>query len=94
VYKRPFITAGATAFLAMVPLALTSRAAAIRRLGGRAWQRLHRLVYLTAVAGVIHYWWLVKLDTRRPRAYALIVAALLGARVIHALRRRRALRGA
>jgi methionine sulfoxide reductase heme-binding subunit len=88
VAKRPFITAGATAFLVMVPLALTSTAGMIRRLGGRAWRRLHRLVYLAATAGVIHYWWLVKADIRRPRAYALLLAILLGYRAVVALRTR------
>lgn len=78
--KRPFITAGFTAFVLMVPLAVTSTARMTRRLGGVAWRRLHRLVYLVAVAGVVHYWWLVKADIRRPLAYAVIVGALLLAR--------------
>jgi len=86
VYKRPFITAGATALFAMLPLALTSTAGMIRRLGGRAWRRLHRLGYLAAVAGVVHYWWLVKADIRRPRTYALLLAMLLGYRAFVALR--------
>jgi sulfoxide reductase heme-binding subunit YedZ len=86
VAKRPFITAGATAFLLMVPLAVTSTAGMIRRMGGRAWRRLHRLAYASAVVGVVHYWWLVKLDTRRPRNYAVIVAVLLGARLFVYLR--------
>ena len=81
VYRRPFITAGATAFLLMVPLALTSTAGMIRRLGGRAWQRLHRLAYLSAMVGVMHYWWLVKADIRRPRNYAVVVGILLGYRL-------------
>jgi sulfoxide reductase heme-binding subunit YedZ len=88
VYKRPFITAGATAFFVMLPLALTSTAGMIRRLGGRAWRRLHRLVYLSAIAGVVHYWWLVKADIRRPLAYAVLVAALLAFRAQAALRAR------
>lgn len=79
--KRPFITAGTTAFVLMVPLALTSTAGMIRRLGGRAWRRLHRLVYVSAIAGVVHYWWLVKADIRRPMAYAAIVTALLALRL-------------
>lgn len=87
VVKRPFITAGMTAFLLMVPLALTSTAGTIRRLGGVAWRRLHRLVYAAACAGVAHYWWLVKADISRPLAYATIVAALLGLRVVWARRR-------
>ena len=81
VYKRPFIMIGALALLSMVPLALTSTAAMIRRLGGRRWQMLHRLVYVTAIAAVVHYWWLVKADVRRPEAYAALVGALLVFRV-------------
>jgi methionine sulfoxide reductase heme-binding subunit len=88
IYKRPFITAGATAFLVMLPLALTSTAGMIRRLGGRAWRRLHRLVYLAAAAGVVHYWWLVKADIRRPRNYAVLVAALLAYRLVVSVRAR------
>ena len=80
IYKRPFITIGFTALVAMVPLALTSTAGMIRRLGGRRWQRLHRLIYFSAVAAVIHYFWLVKSDLRRPITYGLIVAILLGFR--------------
>ena len=56
----------------------------IRRLGGRNWNRLHRLVYATGIAGVVHYWWLVKADVSRPRVYALVVAALLGFRAYRA----------
>jgi sulfoxide reductase heme-binding subunit YedZ len=81
IYKRKFITIGFAAFVAMWPLALTSTAGMIRRLGGRRWQRLHRLIYFSAVAAVIHYLWLVKLDIRRPITYGLIVAILLGFRV-------------
>jgi sulfoxide reductase heme-binding subunit YedZ len=81
VYKRPFITVGFTAFVSMLPLAVTSTAGMIRRLGGRRWNLLHRLVYFTAVAGVIHYWWLVKADVRRPITYGVIVASLLGFRL-------------
>jgi sulfoxide reductase heme-binding subunit YedZ len=81
IYKRPFITIGFTAWLSMVPLALTSTAGMIRRLGGRRWQALHRLIYLTAIAGVTHYWWLVKADVRAPRTYAIIVAVLLAVRL-------------
>jgi sulfoxide reductase heme-binding subunit YedZ len=86
VAKRPFITVGFTAFVLLVPLALTSTRAWIRRLGGRRWQALHRLVYVSASAGVIHYWWLVKADTRRPIRYGIIVGVLLLARVLWALR--------
>ena len=80
VFKRPFITAGFTAFVLMVPLAATSTQKAIRRLGNR-WQMLHRLIYASALAGVIHYWWLVKKDVRRPEVYAGVLAALLGYRL-------------
>ena len=82
VVKRPFITAGFSAYVLLVPLALTSTAGMIRRLGGRAWRRLHRLAYAAAALGVVHYWWLVKLDTRPPGAYALLLAALLAVRLI------------
>jgi methionine sulfoxide reductase heme-binding subunit len=85
--KRPFITVGFTGWLTMLPLALTSTAGMIRRLGGRRWNLLHRLVYATGVAGVVHYWWLVKADVSRPRAYAVVVALLLGFRVWWASRR-------
>jgi methionine sulfoxide reductase heme-binding subunit len=86
IYKRPFITIGFTAWMTMLPLALTSTAGMIRRLGGRRWNLLHRLVYGTAIAGVIHYWWLVKADISRPRAYAVVVALLLGFRIVWARR--------
>ncbi len=89
VYKRPYITVGFTGFVSMVPLACTSTVGWIRRMGGRAWQRLHRLVYLTGIAGVIHYWWLVKADIRRPAIYAAIVAILLGFRLVLSLKRAR-----
>jgi methionine sulfoxide reductase heme-binding subunit len=81
VVKRPFITMGFAAFVLMVPLALTSTAASIRRIGGKNWQRLHRLVYLSAIAGVIHYLWLVKSDIRKPLLYGAVVAILLGYRI-------------
>jgi sulfoxide reductase heme-binding subunit YedZ len=89
IVKRPFITAGTLAFVLMVPLAMTSTASMITRLGGRTWQRLHRLVYVSAVAGVVHYWWLVKADTRRPMAYAAIVTTLLTLRLVWIRRSRR-----
>jgi methionine sulfoxide reductase heme-binding subunit len=93
VVKRPFITAGFSAYVLLVPLALTSTAGMIRRLGGRRWRRLHRLAYVTAALGVVHYWWLVKLDTRPPRNYGILLAALLLIRVWVALRRRYAVLG-
>jgi len=88
VWKRPFITVGFTAFVSIVPLALTSTNGWIRRLGGRNWQRLHRLIYVAAVCGVVHYWWLVKADVQRPQNYAVIVGLLLSYRLIVAYRRR------
>ena len=86
--KRPFITVGFLAFVLMVPLAATSTAGMIRRLGGRRWQALHRLVYVSAVAGVVHYWWLVKADVSLPRVYAVVLATLLTVRAAVAVRRR------
>lgn len=79
--KRPFITVGFSAFVLLIPLAVTSTAGWIRRLGGRNWQRLHRLIYLTAILGVIHYWWLVKADIRKPEEYAIVLGILLLYRV-------------
>jgi len=79
--KRPFITVGFTAFALLIPLALTSTAGWIRRLGGRNWQRLHRLIYVTAILGVVHYIWLVKADLRKPLQYAIVLSALLLYRV-------------
>lgn len=79
--KRPFITAGFAALVLMIPLALTSTAGWIRRLGGRRWQMLHRLIYGTAVAAVVHYYWLVKSDIRLPLLYGTLVAVLLAYRV-------------
>ena len=75
--KRPYITVGFTGLLLLVPLALTSTRAAMRRLG-RRWQRLHRLVYLVAVLGCIHYYWQVKADVREPLVYFAMLALLLG----------------
>jgi len=80
IYKRPFITIGFSALMTMVPLAITSTAGWIRRLGGRKWNRLHKLVYATGVLAVVHYYWLVKADVTRPLTYGAIVAVLLGAR--------------
>ncbi len=90
--KRPFVTAGFTAFVLLVPLAVTSTAGWIRRLGGKRWQRLHRLVYVSAVAGVVHYYWLVKSDVRAPLAYGAILLLLLSYRILKSLRRPAALR--
>ena len=75
--KRRFIIAGLTAFLCMLPLAVTSTAGWIRRLGGKRWQLLHRLIYVSAIAAVVHYYWLVKSDIRLPLLYGAIVAVEL-----------------
>ena len=87
--KRPFITMGFASLLMMVPLAVTSTAGWIRRLGGRRWQLLHRLIYLTAAGGVIHYYWLVKSDVRLPVRYGAILVVLLAYRLVVFVARRR-----
>jgi sulfoxide reductase heme-binding subunit YedZ len=87
VYKRPYITVGFTALMTMVPLALTSTAGMIRRLGGRRWNQLHRLIYVTGCLAVIHYWWLVKADIRRPLIYGVVVGSLLAFRIAWARRK-------
>jgi sulfoxide reductase heme-binding subunit YedZ len=79
--KRRYITVGFTGFVLMIPLALTSTAGWIRRMGGKRWAMLHRAIYLTAIAGVIHYLWLVKSDIHLPLEYAAVMAILLGWRV-------------
>jgi sulfoxide reductase heme-binding subunit YedZ len=81
VMKRRYITVGFTGFVLMIPLALTSTAGWIRRMGGRRWAILHRAIYLTAIAGVIHFLWLVKSDIHLPLEYAAVMAILLGWRV-------------
>ncbi|MGQ0383595.1 MAG: sulfite oxidase heme-binding subunit YedZ [Gammaproteobacteria bacterium] len=88
VAKRPYVTAGFTALLLLVPLAWTSTDRAMRRLG-RRWQRLHRLVYPAVVLGCVHFWWQVKADIREPLVYASIAAALLGWRLHRHWQRRR-----
>jgi len=80
ILERPFITVGFAAFVLLIPLAATSNSFAIRRLGGRQWQSLHRSVYAIAIIAVVHFWWLVKADVLEPAIYALILAALLGVR--------------
>ena len=90
VAKRPFITVGFTAFVLLIPLALTSTTGWIRRLGGRRWNLLHRLIYVSAALGVVHYYWLVKADTSRPIRYGVIVGTLLLARLLHTMRQQRA----
>jgi sulfoxide reductase heme-binding subunit YedZ len=86
--KRPFILAGFTAFVLFIPLAVTSTAGWVRRLGGKRWKWLHRLVYISAAAGVVHYLWLVKADIQRPVAYGVILAVLLAYRVLDYFRKR------
>lgn len=82
VAKRKFITLGFTAFVLLIPLAATSTTGWIRRLGGKRWQALHRLIYVSAIAGVIHYLWLVKADIRKPLEYGAVLAVLLGYRAV------------
>ena len=79
--KRKFITVGFTGFVLLIPLALTSTSGWIRRLGGKRWQALHRLIYAAAICGVIHYLWLVKADIRKPLQYGTVLAVLLGYRL-------------
>jgi len=81
IYKRPFIAVGFTAFAVMIPLAVTSTTGMIRRLGGRRWQALHRLMYVSCIAAALHYWWLVRADVRRPVAYGVVIAILLAFRL-------------
>ncbi|MDO6385077.1 sulfite oxidase heme-binding subunit YedZ [Uliginosibacterium sp. 31-12] len=80
IVKRPFITVGFAAFVLLIPLAATSFNTAIRLLGGRRWQTLHRSVYAIGILAVLHYWWLVKRDITEPLIYTLILATLLGYR--------------
>ena len=88
---RPYITAGFVAFVLMIPLAITSTAGWIRRMGGRNWNLLHRLVYITALGAVLHYYWKVsiKLPPINPLRYAAVVGLLLAIRAAHAMQKRR-----
>lgn len=88
--KRPFIALGFATFLLLLPLALTSNQFALRRLGGRRWQSLHRTVYAIAIFAVVHHWWMVKIDTAQPAIYAALVAFLLGLRALWREQERRA----
>lgn len=81
VLERPFITVGFVSFVLLIPLAITSTTAMIKRLGGKWWQRLHRLVYVVAIGGVVHYLWLVKADLQQPLFYGSILAILLAYRL-------------
>ncbi len=89
VAKHPWVLVGFTAFILLIPLALTSTKASIRRLGGRRWQRLHQLIYITAALGVLHFLWLVKKDEREPVLYGVVLIALLGLRLVPLERLRR-----
>jgi sulfoxide reductase heme-binding subunit YedZ len=92
--KRKFITIGVAAWLLLLPLALTSATWAIRKLGGKNWNRLHRLVYLAAVCGIIHYWWQVKTGVLSPLRLTIVLAVLLLARPVLTWWKRRKLRPA
>jgi sulfoxide reductase heme-binding subunit YedZ len=94
VAKRPFITVGFLGFLLLVPLAITSTAGWIRRLGGRRWRILHRTIYFAAIAGVIHFYWKVKSDVRSPLFYGALVAILLLWRLSDWFSRRRSVAAA
>jgi methionine sulfoxide reductase heme-binding subunit len=94
VAKRRYITVGFLAFLLLIPLAITSTAGWVRRLGGRRWQMLHRAIYVAAVCGVIHYYWLVKSAIIRPLAYGAVVALLLAWRLRQWFTRRAAMASA
>lgn len=87
VIKRPFITAGFSAFILLIPLALTSTAKMMERLQYR-WLLLHRLVYIIAMLATLHFWWMVKADTREPAIYAIILAGLLGFRLFFYVKRK------
>ena len=89
VAHRRYITAGMAAYLSLVPLAITSTAWSIRKLGGRNWKRLHMLIYVAAICGVAHYWWQMKPGVLTPLAMTVVIAALLVARPILASTRRR-----
>lgn len=86
--KRPYVTVGMTALLLLLPLAATSTSGMIKRLGAKTWRRLHRLVYVAAILGVLHYMWLAKVGVNTPWIYAAVLAVLLGVRLFDALRRR------
>jgi sulfoxide reductase heme-binding subunit YedZ len=91
VLKRPFLTAGLAAFLLLIPLAATSTDAAVQKLGRRNWQWLHRTVYVSCAAALVHFWWQVKADTRIPRVYTAIFAVLLGWQAVSWILRRGAM---
>ena len=82
IYKRPFITVGFTTLMLLLPLAVTSTAGWIRRLGGKRWQALHRVIYVAGLTAILHYWWLVKADITSPQRYAVTVGVLLTFRLV------------
>lgn len=88
IVERPFITVGFAALVLLVPLAITSTSGMLKRLGARRWKRLHRLVYVAAALGVVHFWWRVKSDRSQPLIFAAILVLLLGIRVVAFLRQR------
>jgi methionine sulfoxide reductase heme-binding subunit len=88
IVKRPYITVGLSALVLLTPLAVTSTAGMIKRLGARRWRLLHRLVYVAAVLGVLHYLWLAKVGVHTPWIYVAVLALLLGIRVFDSVRRR------
>jgi sulfoxide reductase heme-binding subunit YedZ len=88
VVKRPFVTVGFAALVLLIPMAVTSTAGWIRRLGGKRWQALHRSIYVCAILGVIHYYWLVKSDVRKPLFYGFLVGVLLAWRLVTWLSKR------
>ena len=94
IIKRPFITVGMFTFTLLLPLAITSNNVMMRRMGFDTWQKLHRAIYLIGICAVLHFWWLVKLDTTWPIIYTAMLAALLGMRLVGYLRAKSALRAA
>ena len=95
VVRRPFIAVGFAAFLLLIPLAITSTNAMVKRLGGKRWMWLHRLIYVIALLGILHYWWMKagKNDLEQPIIFGGIVLVLLGLRVVWALKKSRPLSG-
>ena len=88
IVKRPYITVGVAALLLLTPLAATSTAGMIKRLGAKNWRRLHRLVYVAGVLGVVHYLWLAKVGVKTPWIYVFVLALVLGIRAVEATKRR------
>ena len=86
--KRPYITLGFPAFVMLIPLAVTSTNKMVQRLGARRWKNLHKLIYIIGIAGVVHFWWLVKKDITEPVQFAVVLTVLLGFRVVKAMRKK------